>query len=128
MTTDALFKHIEFLQDGKPFMVTGSPGGPRIITTVLLSILNVLDYGMNVQEAVSAPRFHHQWIPDTLYLERANPADVVAALRSCGHPVKISPYNWSADEAIVIDADKGWQLGGSDPRTDGAGVGNPAVP
>ncbi|MFP8873289.1 MAG: gamma-glutamyltransferase [Myxococcota bacterium] len=116
------------LEDGKPFMVTGSPGGPRIISTVLLSILNVLDYGMNVQQAVSAPRFHHQWIPDTLYLERANPADVVAALRSCGHPVKISPYNWSADEAIVIDAGTGWQLGGSDPRTDGAGVGNPPVP
>ena len=116
------------LQDGKPFMVTGSPGGPRIITTVLLSILNVIDYEMNVEQAVSAPRFHHQWVPDTLYLEPAHAADVVAALRSCGHPVKVSPRNWSADEAIVIDSETGWQLGGSDPRTDGAAVGNPPVP
>ena len=116
------------LKDGKPFMVTGSPGGPRIITTVLLSILNVIDYAMNVQEAVSAPRFHHQWIPDKLYVEPATPADVVAALRRCGHPLEVSPRNWSADEAIVIDAATGWQRGGSDPRTDGGAVGYPKVP
>ena len=57
------------LQDGKPFIVTGSPGGPRIITTTLLTILNVVDYGMDASEAVAAPRIHHQWLPDVLEVE-----------------------------------------------------------
>jgi gamma-glutamyltranspeptidase/glutathione hydrolase len=116
------------VKDGRPFMVTGSPGGPRIITTVLLGILNVIDYGMNVQQAVSAPRFHHQWVPDKLFVEPATPADVVAALRACGHPVVVSKRNWSANEAIVLDPATGWQLGGSDPRTDGGAIGNPPTP
>ena len=54
------------LTDGRLFMVTGSPGGPRIISTTLLSIVNVIDFGMDVPEAVSAPRFHHQWVPDEI--------------------------------------------------------------
>lgn len=116
------------LKKGQPFMVTGSPGGPRIITTVLLSILNVIDYGMNVQQAVSAPRFHHQWIPNKLRVEPATTADVVATLRSCGHPVEVSVRNWSANEAIVIDSGTGWHLGGSDPRTDGGAIGDPKIP
>ena len=116
------------LKDGKPFMVTGSPGGPRIITTVLLSILNRIDYGMNIQEAVSAPRFHHQWVPDKLFVEPATTADVVAKLRGCGHTVDVAPRNWSADEAVVIDSETGWHKGGSDPRTDGGAVGYPRVP
>ena len=114
------------VKDGKTFMVTGSPGGPRIITTVLLSILNVVDYGMNVQEAVSAPRFHHQWVPDKLRVEPAIPGDVVAGLEGCGHRVERSSRNWSAAEAIVIDATSGWHQGGSDPRTDGLAAGVPA--
>jgi gamma-glutamyltranspeptidase/glutathione hydrolase len=111
------------VKDGKTFMVTGSPGGPRIISTVLLTILNVLDYGMNVQAAVSAPRFHHQWIPDKLRVEPEIPRDVIERLQSRGHVVDVSTRHWSAAEAIVIDPESGWHLGGTDPRTDGAAVG-----
>jgi len=111
------------LRDGALFMVTGSPGGPRIISTTLLSILDVVDYGMTVQEAVAAPRFHHQWLPDVLSLEPAHPADVVKALRARGHVVEVEDENWSAAEAIVVDPETGWQLGGRDPRRDGLAQG-----
>jgi gamma-glutamyltranspeptidase/glutathione hydrolase len=104
-------------------MVTGSPGGPRIITTVLLSILNVIDYGMDVSAAVAAPRFHHQWMPDKLYVEPETTRDVVSALESMGHAVERSPRHWSAAEAIVIDEKTGFHLGGADPRTQGAALG-----
>lgn len=114
------------VKDGKTFMVTGSPGGPRIITTVLLTILNVVDYDMDVQAAVSAPRFHHQWVPDKLRVEPLTSGDVVAALEGCGHSVDRSTRNWSAAEAIVIDPETGWHYGGSDPRTDGLAIGVPA--
>ena len=111
------------VKDGKPFMVTGSPGGPRIISTVLLTILNVVDWGMDVQAAVSAPRYHHQWIPDKLRVEPETPADVVNALRARGHTVDVGSRHWSAAEAIVIDPDSGLHYGGSDPRTDGGAYG-----
>ena len=107
------------VKNGKPIMVTGSPGGPRIITTTLLTILNIIDYGMNVQEAVAAPRFHHQWIPDKLFLEPEFPADVVEALEARGHNVSQSDRRWSSAQAIVIDLDTGRMTGGSDPRADG---------
>ena len=116
-------------KDGKPFMVTGSPGGPRIITATLLSILNVVDYGMDVQEAVSAPRFHHQWIPEQLLVESAVPLDVIEALRKRGHRVEVSKQNWSSVQAIVLDPESGWHLGGSDPRSDGVARGySPSSP
>ena len=111
------------LQEGRPAMVTGSPGGPRIITTVLLSILNVIDYGLNVQESVSAPRFHHQWVPDKLFVEPAIPEDVIEGLRRRGHRVEVSVRNWSSAQAIVIDPETGWHLGGTDPRSDGLALG-----
>ncbi len=114
------------VKDGKPFMVTGSPGGPRIITTTLLTILNVVDYGMDVQEAVSAPRFHHQWMPDRLLVEAAVPADVVEALRKRGHRVEVSERNWSSAQSIVVDPATGRHTGGSDPRSDGVALGYPA--
>lgn len=107
------------LEDGRVRMVTGSPGGPRIISTTLLTILNVFDYGMDVSEAVSALRFHHQWIPDELAVERAIPADVLDGLRRRGQNVVVSERNWSSAQAIVIDPKSGWHLGGSDPRSDG---------
>ncbi|MCP5039871.1 MAG: gamma-glutamyltransferase [bacterium] len=106
-------------KDGKPFMVSGSPGGPRIITTTLLTILNVVDYGMNVQQAVAAPRFHHQWIPDKLLLEPEFPRDVVDALEARGHTVDVSDRHWSSAQSILIDPDTGLMTGGSDPRADG---------
>lgn len=107
------------LRDGQLVFVTGSPGGPRIISTTLLSIVNVVDFGMSVQAAVSAPRFHHQWVPDQLTVEPAFPADVVEGLRARGHEVKISERNWSAAEAIAVDPETGWIYGGNDPRRDG---------
>ena len=67
------------LRDGKLFMVVGAPGGSRIITGVLQVILNVIDFGMNVQEAVDVPRFHHQWKPDKLELEKGISPDTVGA-------------------------------------------------
>ncbi|UCE85741.1 MAG: gamma-glutamyltransferase [Deltaproteobacteria bacterium] len=111
------------VRDEKPFMVTGSPGGPRIISTTLLTILNVVDYGMNVQEAVSAPRFHHQWRPPRLYLERAIPQDVIRGLRGRGHDVETSNRDWSNAQSIVIDPETGRFEGGSDPRGDGLALG-----
>jgi gamma-glutamyltranspeptidase/glutathione hydrolase len=111
------------LEGNRVRMVTGSPGGPRIITTTLLTLLNVFDFGMDVSEAVSAPRFHHQWIPDELSVERAIPADVLDGLRRRGHRVVVAERNWSSAQAIVIDAETGWHLGGSDPRSDGLALG-----
>jgi gamma-glutamyltranspeptidase/glutathione hydrolase len=111
------------LRDGRLAMVTGSPGGPRIITTVLLSILNVIDYGMDVQESMSAPRFHHQWVPDKLFVESAIPEDVIDGLRRRGHSVEVSARNWSSAQAIVIDPETGWHTGGTDPRSDGLALG-----
>ena len=110
------------VKDGKPMMVTGSPGGPRIITTTLLTILNVIDYGMNIQEAVAAPRFHHQWVPNKLFLEPEFPTDVVDALEERGHEVDVSGRRWSSAQSIIIDPDSGLMTGGSDPRADGAAV------
>ncbi len=111
------------LRDGRVFMVTGSPGGPRIITTTLQTILDVVDYGMDVQQAVAFPRFHHQWQPDVLYLESAIPADVVGGLRARGHRVEVSPRNWSSAQAVVVDAETAIHWGGSDPRSDGIAAG-----
>jgi gamma-glutamyltranspeptidase/glutathione hydrolase len=115
-------------KDGELFMVTGSPGGPRIITTVLLTLLNVIDYGMDVQQAVSLPRFHQQWVPDKLFVEPAITRDVVRGLERRGHTVEISERNWSAAEAIVVDPKTGWHYGGSDPRRDGLAAGPQIAP
>jgi gamma-glutamyltranspeptidase/glutathione hydrolase len=110
------------LRDDKPFLVTGSPGGPRIITTTLLSILNVIDYGMDVQAAIAAPRIHHQWIPDHVLVEPDIPADVIEGLRARGHNVEVSGRFWSSAQAIAIDAEAGRFYGGTDPRGDGAAI------
>jgi len=112
------------LRGGMPFLVSGSPGGPRIISTTLLTILNIVDYGMNPEEAVCAPRFHHQWVPDTLTVERAVPRDVVEGLERRGHTVEVSPRDWSSAQTIMIDPATGLHLGGSDPRSDGLALGN----
>ena len=92
------------LKDGKPIMVLGSPGGPRIITTVLNLVLNLVDYGMTVQEAVSAPRLHHQWLPDTIFAERfALSPDTKALLEGMGHKVT-EGAPWGIAEAIMLGA------------------------
>jgi gamma-glutamyltranspeptidase/glutathione hydrolase len=104
-------------------MVTGSPGGPRIVSTTLLSIVNALDFRMDAQEAVSATRFHHQWVPDEIVVEPDTPADVQDALRARGHAVKQADFEWSSAQTILIDPRTGWHTGGSDPRSDGLALG-----
>ena len=110
-------------KDGKPFLVVGSPGGSRIITTVLQVVLNVIDYGMDVQEAVDAPRFHHQWLPDEIRIERRGfPVDVVKALEALGH--KVTAQGDMGDvHAIWVDPRTGMRYGASDPRLDGRTLG-----
>jgi len=110
------------LKDGKLFMTVGAPGGSRIITSVTEVVLNVIDFGMNAQDAVDFPRFHHQWKPDKLYLERAISPDTVAILKAKGHDVDYSQGAIGARvEAIVIDG--GWIQGGTDGRGTGKAVG-----
>lgn len=107
------------LKDGRPFMVTGSPGGSTIITTVLQSIVNVVDFGMNMQQSVDAPRFHQQWLPDEVmvapgYLN----AKTRPALEAMGYVFRQSP-DWGADEAILIDPKTGLIQGANDRRRPG---------
>jgi gamma-glutamyltranspeptidase / glutathione hydrolase len=113
------------LKDGKLFLVLGSPGGPRIITTVANILLGVVDYGMNIQEAVDAPRFHNQWLPDAVNVERWFSPDAVRLLEQMGHKVasgNSEPY-WSDGECIAIDLKTGERLGASDLRNNGKAVG-----
>ena len=108
-------------RDGKLFLVLGSPGGPTIISTVLLVLANILDFGMGVQQAVDWPRFHHQWMPDELRLEAAGfSPDTIDLLRSRGHQVRL--VNSQGDVAAIQIRD-GWLLGAADPRGEGAARG-----
>jgi gamma-glutamyltranspeptidase / glutathione hydrolase len=105
------------LKDGKPVLVTGSPGGSRIISTVLQVIVNVLDYHMDIAAAVAAPRLHHQWLPDEVRVEHGFAEDTLAALRAKGHRV-IEPMGQTSANSIAV-TDNGL-LGAPDPRTRGA--------
>jgi gamma-glutamyltranspeptidase/glutathione hydrolase len=113
------------LKDGKVFLVLGSPGGPRIITTVANILMGVIDYGMDIQEAVNAARFHHQWMPDVVLLEKSFSPDTVNALRHIGHSAESGGENsyWSDGECIMIDRATGERLGASDIRNNGKAVG-----
>ena len=104
------------VRDGKPFLVVGGPGGSKIISSVLQVILNVVDFDMNVQDAVDAPRFHHQWQPDKLSLERGISPDTVALLKSRGYDVDYAPGVVLAQVAAIV-SDGGWLQGGSDGRS-----------
>ncbi len=110
------------LKDGKPFLITGSPGGPRIITTVLQVILNVIDHGMNVQEAVNAPRVHHQWVPDELWVEEGLSPDTLRGLRDMGHQVVVGE-TLGAASSILVDPDTDLRTGAADPRRGGLAAG-----
>ena len=118
------------VKDGKPVMVLGSPGSSKIITTVANVLMGVVDYGMNIQEAVNAPRFHNQWMPDVVNVEKWFSPDTVSALQRMGYNVEIglhygadvAPY-WSDAECIAIDAKTGDRLGASDGRNGGKAVG-----
>ena len=105
------------LKDGKPVLVTGSPGGSRIISTVLQVIVNVLDYKMDVAAAVAAPRLHHQWMPDEVRVERGFPDEALDALRARGHRV-IEPLGQTSANSIAVTPNG--LLGAPDPRTRGA--------
>lgn len=104
-------------ENGKLRYVLGSPGGPRIITTVGNILLSVTEGGLNIQEAVDAPRFHHQYLPDVLYLEPGFSADTVAALRERGYKVNVRDGHWSNGECIAVDPKTGELLGGQDHRS-----------
>ena len=104
------------LKDGKLFMTVGAPGGSRISTAVLQVILNVVDFGMNVQDAIDAPRVHHQWMPDRLSLERAISPDTVDLLKSRGYDVDYNAGVVLAQTAAIV-SDGGWLQGGSDGRS-----------
>jgi beta-lactamase class A len=116
-------------RDGTLFMVVGTPGGRTIINTVLQALLNVIDFGMNVQEAVDAPRVHHQWLPDRIQHERLGLSpDTLALLRARGHTLFESPFNQGAAQAIVFNAKEGVLEGGYDRRSsDSAAIGQPTA-
>jgi gamma-glutamyltranspeptidase/glutathione hydrolase len=118
------------VRDGKTVLVLGSPGSSKIITTVANVLMGVIDYGMNIQEAVNAPRFHNQWLPDVLNVEQWFSPDTVQMLQKMGYNVQfglhdggeVSPY-WSEAECIAIDSKTGERLGASDGRSNGKAVG-----
>ncbi len=110
------------LKDGKLFLVLGSPGGARIISTVANILMGVVDYGLNIQEAVNAPRFHNQWLPDTNYVEKGISPDTVHLLEKMGQSIAEEDY-WSDGECIAIDLNTGERLGASDGRNNGKAVG-----
>jgi len=101
------------LKDGKPWLVTGSPGGPRIITTVLEQIVNGIDFGMNPAEAASQLRFHHQWTPDELRIEKGFSPDTIRLLKDKGQNVVIKP-TMGRTQTIQVHGNELW--GYSDPR------------
>jgi gamma-glutamyltranspeptidase/glutathione hydrolase len=105
------------LKNGKPFLVTGSPGGSRIITAVLQVIANVIDFHMPVAQAVSAPRLHNQWLPDETYAEPGFPAAVLDDLRKRGHKIVPTEPHTSANS---IEVTKDGYVGAADRRTRGA--------
>ena len=111
------------LKDGKLLLVLGSPGGSTIITTVANDIISILDNGLNVQQAADAPRFHHQYLPDVLQVEKAFPLPVLDALKASGYAVsrineadEKNPGVWGDSEMIYIDPNSGTLLGGDDQR------------
>jgi gamma-glutamyltranspeptidase / glutathione hydrolase len=111
------------VREGKLFLVLGSPGGPTIITTVANVLTGVVDYGMNIQEAVNAPRFHHQWLPDEVRVERNGfSPDTIKMLEEMGHKFDRRGY-WGDAECIMIDPKSGERLGGSDGRNNGKAIG-----
>lgn len=124
------------LRDGKLSFVTGSPGGPTIISSVLLSVVNWMRFGMEAQAAVNAPRFHHQWYPDRIRMEAEFPQGMEQALRTRGYEVERGWYetpslsqegklrkHFGLVNAIGIDPQTGERLGAADPRDEGTAVG-----
>jgi gamma-glutamyltranspeptidase/glutathione hydrolase len=103
-------------RDGRVVLVTGTPGGSRIITTVLQIVLNVIDHQMNIAEAVAAPRIHHQWVPDQVFAERGLSPDTIRLLQARGHKVIVGATMGSAN-SILVSGDG--LTGAADPRQRG---------
>ncbi|MEO8436277.1 MAG: gamma-glutamyltransferase [Pyrinomonadaceae bacterium] len=120
----AMTPTIVLRQDGSLWFTVGSPGGPTIINTALCVITNVIDYGMNIQQALDAPRIHHQWLPDELVFEPYGlSGDTQRALLARGHKLARPRYLGDA-EGIMIEEKTGMRLGATDPRrSDGPAVG-----
>jgi gamma-glutamyltranspeptidase/glutathione hydrolase len=114
-------------KNGKPYLLVGSPGGRTIINTVLQVIVNVIDFDMDIAEAIAAPRIHHQWLPNVLRLEKfGTTKDSQRLLEMMGHRVRVSNYSRAQGSTmgIMIDPATGLRLGAADPRApDGAAVG-----
>jgi gamma-glutamyltranspeptidase/glutathione hydrolase len=110
------------LKDGKLVLVLGSPGGSRIISTVANIVMGVIDYGLDIQQAVNAPRFHNQWLPDETVIEPGFSPDTIGLLQHMGHKIEQHSY-WSDGECIAIDLKTGERLGASDGRNNGKAVG-----
>ncbi|MBM3762030.1 MAG: gamma-glutamyltransferase [Acidobacteria bacterium] len=108
-------------KDGKFYLVIGAPGGTRIITGVMQVILNVIDFKLNMQDAIDTPRLHHQWLPDKLYLERGWSPDTVEILKRLGHNVETGTPSVSNVHGILVE-DK-WLQGAPDGRTNGKAAG-----
>jgi len=112
------------LKDGKLFLVLGSPGGPTIITTVANVLMGVVDYGLNIQQAVNAARFHDQWMPDAILVEPTGISpDTIGLLERMGHKIKTADRYWGDAECIAVDPKTGELLGASDGRNEGKAVG-----
>ena len=107
-------------KDGKPFLITGSPGSRTIINTVLCIVTNVIDFDMDIQAAVDAPRQHHQWFPDELMLESKD-AELVRKLEAIGHKVKAQKQGDA--HSIWIDPKTGMYHGAADRRINGKAAG-----
>jgi gamma-glutamyltranspeptidase/glutathione hydrolase len=110
------------LKDGKLFLVLGSPGGPTIITTVANVLIGVVDFSLDIAEAVNAPRFHQQWLPDGILVEDRLSPDTMNVLRSKGHKLTVEHF-WGDGECIMVDPKTGERLGASDGRNNGKAVG-----
>ncbi|MFB2779529.1 gamma-glutamyltransferase [Shewanella mangrovisoli] len=105
------------MKAGKPFLVTGSPGGSRIITTTLQIIMNVVDHGLNIAEASNAARVHHQWLPDELRVETSLNRDTISLLEAKGHKVKVQSAMGSTQSIMVTEQGI---FGATDPRHSGS--------
>lgn len=111
-------------KDGTFWFTAGSPGGPTIINTVLQVITNVIDYDMNIQQAIAAPRIHHQWLPDEIMFEPGGlSAETQKVLQGYGHHLTARPRYMGDAHGIMIEEKTGDRLGASDPRNEGAAVG-----
>ena len=110
-------------KNGKPWFALGARGGPRIITAVLQSVINVIDHDMNIQQAIDAPRVHQQWLPDEVVYEPFGMSpDTLAVMRAFGHVFAEKPSYIASATGIMID-DDGTKLGAIDSRSDGTAVG-----